>query len=173
MAENQLPQNISADTPLQEGAPKGGKSARAVWKTVGRVFLRILTYIMNTLLTIFLIGAVCGIIVGTVFCIYIKNYVDPEIDSSLLVGASADTTTRIYYMDYETEEDRISEEGTPVEIEDQRLYSSDNSMWVSYEQMPENQINAFVSIEDHRFFDHSHISLERGILVAPPSLSSL
>lgn len=157
MAENQLPQNVSADTPLREGTPKGGKSARAVWKTVGRVFLRILTYIMNALLTIFLIGAVCGIIVGTVFCIYIKNYVDPEIDSSLLVGASSDTTTRIYYMDYETEEDRISEDGTPVEIEDQRLYSSDNSIWVSYEQMPENLINAFVSIEDHRFFDHNGV----------------
>lgn len=85
MADKKLPQDIPADAPVQGGNPGGGKNARAVWKTIGQVSLRILTYIMNTLLTIFLIGAVCGIIVGTVFCIYIKNYVDPEIDSSLLV----------------------------------------------------------------------------------------
>lgn len=157
MADNHLPQDAPVDAPLQEGMPPSSKGARDVWKTVGKVSLRVLTYVMNTLLTLLLIGAVCGIIVGTVFCIYIKNYVDPHIDSSLLVGARSDNTTRIYYMDFETEDDRISEDGTPVELESERLYSSDNSIWVSYEQMPEDLINAFTSIEDHRFFDHNGV----------------
>ncbi len=157
MADNQLPQDAPVHAPLQEGMPPSDKGTRNVWKTVGKVSLRVLTYVMNTLMTILLIGAVCGIIVGTVFCIYIKNYVDPHIDSSLLVGARSDNTTRMYYMDFETEDDRISEDGTPVELEDERLYSSDNSIWVSYEQMPEDLINAFTSIEDHRFFDHNGV----------------
>ncbi len=157
MADNQLPQNASAHAPLPEGMPLDGKEPRNIWKTIGKVSLRALTYIMNTLLTILLIGAVCGIIVGTVFCIYIKNYVDPQIDSSLLVGARSDNTTRMYYMDFETEDDRISEDGTPVELESERLYSSDNSIWVSYEQMPKDLINAFTSVEDHRFFDHNGV----------------
>lgn len=157
MADNQLPQNAPAHAPLPEGMPLDGKGSRSIWKTIGKVSLRALTYIMNTLLTILLIGAVCGIIVGTVFCIYIKNYVDPQIDSSLLVGARSDNTTRMYYMDFETEDDRISEDGTPVELESERLYSSDNSIWVSYEQMPKDLINAFTSVEDHRFFDHNGV----------------
>ena len=129
----------------------------AVLKKIGKVTLRVLSYVMNVLLTIMLIGATCGIIVGTVFCIYIGNYVDPEIESSLFATASSDTTTRLYYMSYEDEEARMNEDGTPVEIEDQRLYSTDNSIWVSYEQMPDDLIDAFTSVEDHRFFQHNGV----------------
>ena len=100
----------------------------SVLKKIGKVTLRVLSYVMNVLLTIMLIGATCGIIVGTVFWIYIGNYVDPEIESSLFATASSDTTTRLYYMSYEDEEARMNEDGTPVEIEDQRLYSTDNSI---------------------------------------------
>ncbi len=157
MSDNKLPQNVPAHEPFKEDMPAAGSSASAVWKKIGKVSLRVLTYVMNALLTILLIGAVCGIIVGTVFCIYIKNYVDPEVDPSLLVSAGSDKTTRIYYMDYETEDDRINQNGTPKEIEDQRLYSSDNSIWASYDQMPADLINAFTSVEDHRFFDHNGV----------------
>lgn len=132
-----------------------------ILKTVGRITLRVLSYVMNVLLTLMLIGTTCAIIVGTVFCIYIKNYVDPKIDSSLFVTASSDTTTRLYYMDYENEEARINEDGTPVELEDQRLYSTDNSIWVSYDQMPEDLIDAFVCVEDHTFFTHNGVSWKR------------
>ncbi len=130
---------------------------KSVSITVGKVALRVLSYVMNVVLTILLIGLVCGVIVGTVFAIYIKNYVDPEIDSSLFATASSDSTTRIYYMDYESEDDRINEDGTAVELEDQRLFSSDNSIWVKYDQMPDDLINAFTSIEDHRFWTHNGV----------------
>ncbi len=131
--------------------------AKVIIIRVGKVVLRILSYFLNIFLTILLVGLICGVIVGTVFAIYIKNYVDPEIDSSLLRGAGSDTTTRIFYMDYETEDDRINEEGTAVELEDQRLYSTDNSIWAKYEDMPDDLINAFISIEDHRFKTHNGV----------------
>lgn len=134
-----------------------GEAALAILKKTGKVLLRILSYVMNIILTVMLIGIVCAVIVGTVFCLYIKNYVDPEIDSSLFVTASSDTTTRIYYMNYDSEEDRINEDGTPVEIEDQRLYSTDNSIWVSYEKFPKELIEAFVCVEDKRFFEHNGV----------------
>ncbi len=73
MSDNKLPQNVPAHEPFKEDMPAAGSSARTVWKKIGKVSLRVLTYVMNALLTILLIGAVCGIIVGTVFCIYIKN----------------------------------------------------------------------------------------------------
>lgn len=135
--------------------------AKKVSLKIGKIAARILSYVMNILMTIMLIGLICGVIVGTVFAIYIKNYVDPEIDSALLRGAGSDTTTRIYYMDYETEDDRINEEGTPVELEDQRLYSSDNSIWVKYEDIPADLVNAFIAIEDHRFKTHNGVDWVR------------
>lgn len=133
------------------------EDALAVLAIIGKIFLKILSYLMNIVLTVLLVGIVCAVIVGTVFCLYIKNYVNPEVDSSLFVTASADTTTRLYYANYSTEEDRINEDGESVEIEDQRLYSSDNSIWVSYKQFPQDLIDAFVCVEDHRFFDHNGV----------------
>ncbi len=131
--------------------------AKIVLIRVGKILLRVLSYVLNILFTILLIGLICGVIVGTVFAIYIKNYVDPEIDSSLLRGAGSDTTTRMFYMDYENEDDRINEDGTAVELEDQRLYSSDNSIWVKYEDIPDDLVNAFIAIEDHRFKEHNGV----------------
>ena len=133
------------------------ENVKAILIKVGKVILRILSYFLNIVLTILLIGLICGVIVGTVFAVYIMNYVDPEIDSSLLRSAGSDTTTRMYYMDYETEDDRINEEGTAVELEEQRLYSSDNSIWVRYEDIPDDLVNAFIAIEDHRFLLHNGV----------------
>ncbi|MBR6676316.1 MAG: transglycosylase domain-containing protein [Clostridia bacterium] len=143
----------------QEGTvPKSkAKAVLGVFRVIGKVTLRILSYLMNVILTVLLIGTTCGIIVGTVFCIYLGNYIDPEIDASLFVSASSDSTTRLYYMEYENEEARINEDGTPVEIVDQRLYSTDNSIWVTYEKMPKELIDAFVCVEDHRFFSHNGV----------------
>lgn len=64
---NKLSQNVPAHEPGKEDVPVAGGSARAVWKKIGKISLRVLTYVMNTLLTLLLIGAVCGIIIGTVF----------------------------------------------------------------------------------------------------------
>jgi hypothetical protein len=99
---------------------------------MGKILARLLSYVLNILLTVMLIGLITGVIVGTVFAIYVKNYIDPTMDTSLLLKASADTTTRIYYMDYETMEDRQNRIGTPVELEDERIYASENGLWVPY-----------------------------------------
>ena len=90
------------------GAVKKDKNSSRNWEIaklvlirIGKILLRILSYFFNIILTVLLIGLICGVIVGTVFAIYIKNYVDPEIDSSLLRGAGSDTTTRMFYNEYE------------------------------------------------------------------------
>ncbi len=126
-------------------------------KITGTVFYRVFAVIMNIVLTVLLIGMITGIIVGTVFCLYIKNYVDPTLDASLFVTRGTDTTTRIYYTDYASEEDRINGIGTDVEIENQRLYGSDNSIWASYDQFPEELVEAYISIEDERFWSHNGV----------------
>lgn len=134
-----------------------GREVLNVLGVISKVLLRILSYFMNILLTVLLICLITGVIVGTVFAIYINNYLDLEFDASTIATVNQDSATRIYYMDYETSEDRQNRNGTPVEIEDQRLSAADNKISVSYSQLPDNLIYAFVSIEDKRFFQHNGV----------------
>ncbi len=134
-----------------------GREVLHVFGIIGKVLFKIFSYIMNILLTVLLICLITGVIVGTVFAIYINNYLDLEFDASTIVSVNQDSATRIYYMDYETSEDRQNRIGTAVELEDQRLSAADNKIAVSYSQLPDDLINAFVSIEDKRFFKHNGV----------------
>ena len=128
----------------------------------GRVIGKFFAYLLNVLLTVLLVCLITGIIVAGAFAIYVKNYIDPAVDLSLFkTGQNA--TTQIYYMDYT---DRVARIGTPVELDSQSLFGSKNSIWVSYSDMPENLYNAFVSIEDKRFWTHKGVDWLRTANVA-------
>ncbi|MBR6514262.1 MAG: PBP1A family penicillin-binding protein [Clostridia bacterium] len=115
---------------------------------------------LNTIMTILLIALITVIIVGVAFGIYITNYVDGVADVAEIqkLTTSQDMTTRIYYMDYSDRTNRI---GTPVEIENQQLFSSENRTWVTYDNIPTYLVEAFVSIEDERFWTHSGVDWKR------------
>jgi len=132
-----------------------GLEILGVFRIIGKVFFKIFSYLVNIILTLLLIGLITGIVVGTVFAIYINNYLDLEIDPNTIASATQDSTTRIFYMDYETMEDRQNRDGMAVEIEDQRLYATDNSISVTYNQIPKNLEYAFIAIEDKRFRSHN------------------
>lgn len=150
MNNNQRDNNKKSNMKLSQGVAKSGKIA-------GKVIGRVLSYVLNALLTVLLICLITGIIVGVTFAVYIKNYIDPEIDPSLF-RVNSSQTTKIYYMDYTDRENRI---GEPVEIKDEQLYGSENSVWVSYTKIPENLVDAFVAIEDKRFWTHNGVDLKR------------
>ncbi len=129
------------------------KEAARSGKFAGKVAGKTVSYILNVLLTIMLIGLITGIIVCTVFAVYVKNYIDPEIDPSIF-RVNSSQTTKIYYMNYTDRENRI---GEMVEIKDEQLFGSENSVWVPYTKIPENLVNAFIAIEDQRFWNHNGI----------------
>ena len=128
-----------------------GKEVADAGIVFGAVILRILSWVLNILITIGLIAMITGTIVAGVFALWIKNYVDPSIDVSNLT-TDQDLTTRLYYMDYSEDPD-----GVPVEMEDQRLYQSENRLWAKYSEIPKNLINAFIAIEDKRFWEHEGV----------------
>lgn len=130
------------------------RSVRNVFSQVGKV----LGYLLSALMTVLLVGIIAGIIVVCVFAIYVSNNIDPTIDESLLVTGTSERTTKLYYYEFT---DRANREGIAVEMEDQRIYGAENSLWASYDEIPTYLREAFVSIEDERFWTHPGIDLKR------------
>lgn len=122
------------------------------------VFKRVLSSIAIVLLTILLIGFITGTIVVGAFAIYIKNYIDPVIDDFDTISTDQKLSSKIYYMNYTDRENRT---GEAVEIEGEALYGSENRIWVSFTEMPTYLYEAFISIEDERFWTHNGVDWKR------------
>ena len=45
----------------------------------------------------------------------------------------------------------------------QRIHGNENRIWVSIDKMPKNLLNAFIAIEDERFYDHCGVDWKRTV----------
>lgn len=113
--------------------------------------LRAVSYIFNILMTVLLVCMIAGVIVGIVFVMYLKANIDPRLDIEDL-KAEQDATSKFYYMD---------EDGNAVELEEERIHGSENRIWASSSEIPDYVKEAFVAIEDHRFWDHQGVDWYR------------
>ncbi|MBE6672953.1 MAG: hypothetical protein E7599_05485 [Ruminococcaceae bacterium] len=120
----------------------------------GRVFRNIFYAMMNTFLTVLLVMGVTGVIVACTFALYLYNYVDATVEEFDMISTEQDQTTMIYY---------VNEDGEIIELESQRLHSDENRIWVSYDNIPKYLKDAFVAIEDKRFFDHNGVDWIRTV----------
>ena len=73
---------------------------RGSFKIIGRVTLKVLTYVVNVFLTLLLIGIIAGTIMGCAFLYYINNYVDGSVDDFDMYMSDQDASTSIYTMDW-------------------------------------------------------------------------
>jgi len=115
-------------------------------KMTGKLFLKLFTFIINIILTVLLICLIAGCIVGVVFAMYIANNVDYTVDDIDILASEQNQTTKIFTVD---------EYGDYAELESQRLSAESNRMWVSLSEIPQDLQDAFIAIEDKRFWDHS------------------
>ncbi len=106
------------------------------------------------LITIGVLAGTAALSVGG-FVLYAAFSPTMSVSELTSLARSQDKTTKLYYI----EKDGNSE--VAVEIEDETLFASENREWVRYSELPDELINAFVAIEDHRFFEHSGIDLRR------------
>ena len=93
---------------------------------------------------------ICTAICGVAFAIYINKYINPTIDIDLN-SIRLNFTSIVYYTDKKS--------GKDVELE--QLYSTENRVWANYGEIPDNLKNAFISIEDARFYKHHGVDWKR------------
>lgn len=94
-----------------------------------------------------------------VFAIYIDKHIEKSVDDELFEGLSNGSSSKLYYYEFTDRENRV---GNAVQIDDE-LYGGYRCEYVSIEQVPQNLIDAFVSIEDKRFYEHSGVDWRRSI----------
>ncbi|MBR4799732.1 MAG: transglycosylase domain-containing protein, partial [Clostridia bacterium] len=131
------------------------KTGRAVGATVkGTLFTvkKLLTYALNVLLTVLLVGIITGAVVALAFVIYIKNYVNADYTGLDNLKFDSSLSTTLYYID---------RTGNEVLLEDDTLESSENRMWVEYKDIPTKLVNAYIAVEDQRFWEHNGVDTTR------------
>ncbi len=109
-------------------------------------------FFLKAIGTVFLVFLITACIVGTVFVMYILQFVD--VDSGVNPRAlKLDYTSIVYATDPDT--------GDSYEL--QRLYSGENRIWVSLDEIPRHVQLAAIAAEDKRFETHGGVDWRRTI----------
>ncbi len=109
------------------------------------------SYLFNIIATVLLVCMITGVIVGVVFVLYLKTNIDPRLDVNTL-KTEQDATSKFFYID---------DQGNKVELEEERIHGSENRIWASSSEIPDYVKDAFVAIEDHRYWDHKGVDWYR------------
>ena len=121
-------------------------------KSVLFVARKALTYTLNVLLTLIIVTILVGAVCAIAFMVYLGDFVDEEFTALDNLKYDSSLTTSLYYVD---------EFGAEIELEDDRLSSSENRLWVPYDDIPQILIDAYVAIEDQRFWEHNGVDTKR------------
>lgn len=126
-------------------AAGNGAKKRRKRKHKKSLLMKILTFI-GIIIGIAVIAAV-GLVIGSLFG-YVEDAELIDVENMRL-----NLTSFVYVEDSET--------GEMIEYE--QLYDTENRIWVSSSDIPEHLKNAFVAIEDERFYSHSGVDIKRFI----------
>ena len=127
-------------------APKAKKRRRRRRPLILTILIRIIQVIG----TLFLIGVITGTFLICYAAVYVKTTVVPQAYLNL-DEYTLNENSVIYYKDKETDQWK----------ELQTLVGKENRELVEYTDVPEDLINAFIAIEDKRFWNHSGVDWKR------------
>ena len=144
--QNQTPERREA----QPGAQRQPSRARGRKRRRRPIWLTIIIRFFQTIGTLLLVGIVTGCFMVCFAAVYVKTAVMPRTFLDLS-DYTMDENSVIYYQDKNT--------GALVEL--QTLIGKENAELIEYKDIPEDLINAFVAIEDKRFWNHQGVDWRR------------
>ncbi|MDR0324525.1 MAG: transglycosylase domain-containing protein [Oscillospiraceae bacterium] len=122
-------------------------------KRVSRMFGAVLGVFARILLVMLLIFVLTGAMIGVFGAIYVTRYLDVNTDIDLN-QFDLDLTSHIYAKDPDNP-------GQYILLES--LSGKENRIWVPYDEIPRNIIDAVVAIEDERYWSHEGVDWKRTI----------
>ena len=128
----------------QSPRPRKGRSEKTY-----NPALHILGIVGKVVGTFLLVMLITGIILVCFAMVYIKTVILPQ--AHLDANFDMNLTSTIYYMNQETGEYE----------EHFSLHGTENRKKVTYDQIPENLVNATIAIEDERFLTHNGVDWKR------------
>jgi penicillin-binding protein 1A len=135
---------------MKAPSAKAINNVKTVAQLSGKAVGGIVSGILKIIGTILIIAVITGLIFSCFFANYIKTAFDDEINVDLSSFAQSQTSV-IYYYD----------SGLQMWMESERLYSDENIVPVTLEEIPLNLRNAAVAIEDKRFYKHHGVDWYR------------
>ncbi len=112
----------------------------------------------HTFRKVVLISALIIFLLIVSFLLYVYFGLSKEIDLGL-IRTGGSSVTRVYTFKRENGEIDMY---NPTELTEERIFFK-NSEWCSIYDMPKNLINAFIAVEDHKFYEHNGVDWPRTI----------
>lgn len=142
MSENLKTNSDAVNSPIRRRRVKGKKEQK------------ILRFVLTFVVTIMCICVIAVCTVSIVAAMYlVKVTVD---DENLLDLNSLEMNYASSLMAFD--------DATGEWYEYQRLYASDNRVWVNYEDLPKELIDVLVASEDQRFWLHKGVDIKRTVM---------
>lgn len=150
-----MPDTYQNRPPQRREPQPGGEGQRQAPRAKARrrkrpIWLTIIVRFFQTIGTLLLVGVITGCFMACFAVIYVKTAVMPNTGLDLSAYTMMENSV-IYYEDKNT--------GQLVEL--QTLKGKENRELVTYDQIPEDLINAYVAIEDKRFWNHQGVDWRR------------
>lgn len=111
---------------------------------------KMFTWVINIALTVLLVGMISGAAVVAAFVIYIQSSMDFSYTGLENLRFESAQQTVITY---------VNEVGVEVPVDS--FTGAENRSWASYDELPADLINAFVAIEDKRYWEHPGVDYRR------------
>ncbi len=129
---------------------KSKKRRSSAPRTVGRIIGKTFKWFFGILGTVILMGMLTVAFVGCYGAVFVKDIIMPQTTVEL-ENYSLGENSVLYYLNPNS--------GEYEEL--MTLDSDTKQIWVDYNDMPENLLNAAVAIEDQRFYTHQGVDWKR------------
>ena len=153
-ADSELDEELNKADTAKKTDKKKKKNQNKALKTIKHVF----GVIGTTLLSLFMIVIITCCIVAVSLTVYIMQFADSAFDVDLK-NVDLSYTSFIYAK---------NSAGEMVELK--RLSGDENRIWVDMEQIPKHLQDAFVAVEDKRFYEHEGVDWKRTVRVTISTL---